>query len=174
MLADANKRELLLSRTIARIKPGHTQSIALTAALLATAALVIGVPAPSVAQAVLGNGILSSEVVGGTGGLVIDQAPARFSSPLVAAQRNMNATGQLCLNVYPSTERQIINATIYNHILILDNHCAREIKIRACYYKTDSCQEITATGNKRQRYVFGVFTTPDFRFSYREYVKPLN
>jgi hypothetical protein len=148
-----------------------------TPSLLAVAGLAISatmVPTPVIAQALLGTGALSAEVIGGTGGLVIDEEHARFSSPLVAPQRNIDATGQRCLSVRPASEQQTINTMIYNHILVLDNHCAQDIKIRACYYKTSSCQEIAASGHKRQRYVFGVFTAKDFRFSYREYVKPLN
>jgi hypothetical protein len=113
---------------------------------------------------------ISAEVIGGTGGLAIDEGGTKFSSPLVAQRPNTDATGRPCLNVHASAEKQTINTMIYNHILLLDNVCTKEIRLRACYYKSDSCQEITVRGNNRQRYVFGVFTTPDFRFSYREYV----
>ena len=134
------------------------------------AGLVIGAAATAFAQAPLGRGILSAEVVGGTGGLALDEDHAKFVSPLVAPQRNTGPTGRLCLNVYPATERQTINTMIYNHILLLDNHCTKEIRIRACYYKTDTCRDIAVHGNNRQRYVFGVFTAANFRFSFREYV----
>jgi hypothetical protein len=128
-------------------------------------------PLPAIAQAIFGAGVLSSrEVVGGTGGLAVGEDRTQISSPLVGNQRNMDPANQPCLNVHAISERQTINAMIYNHILLLDNHCSKEIKIRACYYKTDSCQEIAIGANKRQRYVFGVFTASDFRFAFREYV----
>jgi hypothetical protein len=148
------------------------QSIASARGPFPIAFLVIAlaiVPTPATAQ-IFGKGILSAEVVGGTGALAIDEGKAKFASPLVAPQRNVDATGQLCLNVHPGSEPQTINTMIYNHILLLDNHCTKDIRIRACYYKTDSCQEITVHGNNRQRYVFGVFTEQNFRFSFREYV----
>ena len=137
---------------------------------IASFVLASAIAPPATAQAFLGKGMLSAEVVGGTGALAIDEGTAKFSSPLVAPQRNVDATGRPCLDVRPGSEPQTINKMIYNHILVLENHCTKEIRIRACYFKTDSCQEITVRGNNRQRYVFGVFTTPDFRFSYREYV----
>jgi hypothetical protein len=158
---------------VVRGKSGLKPSIAPTRGLFPIVFFVIAlaiVPTPATAQT-LGKGILSAEVIGGTGGLAIDEDQAKFSSPLVAPQRNTDPMGRPCLNVHASSEKQTINTMIYNHMLLLDNHCTKEIRIRACYYKTDSCQEIALPSNNRQRYVFGVFTTPDFRFSFREYVK---
>ena len=157
---------------VARATSGFRHSIASRRGLFPIAIFVIAlavVPTPATAQS-FGKGMLSAEVVGGTGALAIDEGTAKFSSPLVAPQRNVDATGRLCLDVHPGSERQTINTLIYNHILLLENHCNKEIRIRACYYKTDTCQEITVHGDSRQRYVFGVFTEQNFRFSFREYV----
>jgi hypothetical protein len=173
LATDQKKTETRLARPLVRTTSGFRPSIASARGLFRIAGFVIVaavVPTPATAQAFLSKGILSAEVVGGTGGLAIDEGQAKFSSPLVAPQGNTDPTGRPCLNVHASAEKQTINTMIYNHILLLDNHCTKEVRIRACYYKTDSCQEITVHGNNRQRYVFGVFTTPDFRFSYREYI----
>jgi len=162
----------LLVRPLVQTRSGFRLLIASMRGLLSIASFVLAsaIAPPATAQAFLGKGILSAEVVGSTGGLAIDDGEAKFPSPLVAPQRNTDPTGRPCLAVHASSEKQSINTMIYNHILLLDNQCTKEIRIRACYYKTDSCQEIAVRGNNRQRYVFGVFTTPDFRFSYREYV----
>jgi hypothetical protein len=128
-------------------------------------------PKKADAQALYGAGVLSSrEVVGGTGRLASGEDQTQVSSPLVGPARNTDPAGKPCLNVYASTEPQKINTMIFNHILLLDNHCSKAVKIRACYYKTDSCQEISASGYKRQTHVFGVSTAPDFRFAFREYL----
>lgn len=129
------------------------------------------VPLPAVAQAIFGAGVLSSrEVVGGTGGLAMGEDRTQMPSALVSSQRNTDPAGQPCLTVNAGSEQQIINKMIYNHILLLNNHCSKEIKIRACYYKTDSCQELSVPAYKRVSHVFGVFTTRDFRYAFREYL----
>jgi hypothetical protein len=127
----------------------------------------LAVPTFAIAQS-LGPATLSIEVVGGTPHMPITEDPNKISSNLYGP-RNTDSTGKPCLNVFAGSEKQIINPAIFNHLLLLDNHCSKAIKIKACYYRTDSCQETTAPPYKRQRYVFGIFTTPDFRFSFREY-----
>jgi hypothetical protein len=170
---DRKMSESPLTRLVVQTRSWGRLLISPTLGLWPTVCFVLAsaiAPPPVTAQAFLGKGMLSAEVIGGTGGLAIDEGETKFSSPLVAQRPNTDATGRPCLNVHASAEKQTINTMIYNHILLLDNVCTKEIRLRACYYKTDSCQEITVRGNNRQRYVFGVFTTPDFRFSYREYV----
>jgi hypothetical protein len=171
LATDRKKSESLLARSVQQTRSGLRLLISPTRGLWLTVCFVLAsaiAPPRATAQAFLGKGILSAEVIGGT--VAIDEDETKFSSPLVAQRPNTDATGRPCLNVHASSEKQTINTMIYNHILLLDNHCTKEVRIRACYYKTDSCQEITMHGNNRQRYVFGVFTTPDFRFSYREYI----
>jgi hypothetical protein len=160
-------------RNKAQTRLGFTSLIGLAPTSYAIAILVATTvtPLPAVAQAIFGAGVLSSrEVVGGTGPLAMGEGRTQMSSPLVGSQRNTDPTGKPCLNVHAYSEQQKLNKTIYDHILLLDNHCSKTIRIRACYYKTDSCQEISVAGYKRQSHVFGVFTTPDFRFAFREYV----
>jgi hypothetical protein len=167
------KSESLLARPAVQTRSGLRLLISTARGLWPIVCFVLAstiAPPPATAQGFLGKGMLSAEVIGGTAGLAIDEGETKFSSPLVAQRPNTDVTGKPCLNVHASAEKQTINNLIFNHVLLLDNHCTKEIRIRACYYKTDSCQEITVHGNDRQRYVFGVFTTPGFRFSYREYV----
>lgn len=129
-------------------------------------------PEAALGQTGLGGVAPSSrEVVVGTGGLALGQDRTQISSPLAGNQRNVDPTGKPCLSVSAHAEPQKINNRIYDHILYMENNCSKEIKIRACYYKTDTCQDISVSGYKKQMHVFGVFTTPDFRCAYREYVK---
>lgn len=127
--------------------------------------LVFGLPAD--AQS-LSGGLLSNEILGGTPGFHIEE-PSNTASGILRGARNMDAVGKPCLNVSARSEPQLINKAIYNHILVLDNHCAKSIKIKACYYNTDSCQEIVAPPYKPYRHIFGVFTSKNFRYSFREY-----
>ena len=89
----------------------------------------------------------------------------------IYAQRQKDSVGKPCLSVAPMAQKQVINPNIYNHILLLDNNCGQEIRILACYYKTDSCKTLSIGGYKRQQQLLGVFPAADFRFSFREYVR---
>ncbi|SRR6266702_1359047 len=128
---------------------------------------LLAVALPADAQN-LGGSLLSGETVGGTFGLHVDQ-PSNQTPSVLQGSRNLDVVGKPCLNVTARSEQQLINKAIYNHILMLDNHCSKQIKIKACYYKTDSCHDIAAPPYKRDRHIFGVFTTKDFRFAFREY-----
>lgn len=128
---------------------------------------MLALSSPANAQS-LGGSLLSGEIVGGTGGLRVDE-PSNPMSGVLHGSRNLDAVGKPCLNVGARSEQQLINHAIFNHILTLDNHCSKAIKIKACYYKTDSCQEIVAPPYKRTRHIFGVFTAVDFRYAFREY-----
>lgn len=134
--------------------------------LLSCAILVVLSP-PADAQSLSGS-LLSGEIIGGTAGLHIE-GPSNPASGLLQGSRNLDVMGKPCLSVAAKSESQIINSSIYNHVLVLDNHCAKQIKIKACYYKTDSCQEMTAPPYKRERHIFGVFTAKNFRYAFREY-----
>ena len=110
----------------------------------------------------IGQGLgqrLSVEVVGGT----LDMpANASKSSPAVGgiifAPRHLEPSGRPCLTVNPIAQRQSINKSIFDQILLLDNRCGKEIRIRVCYYKTDSCKTMAVGGYKRQQQILALFT----------------
>jgi hypothetical protein len=114
---------------------------------------------------------LSVEVRSSTRGLDNDSAGIPPFSPLAGAKRNLDVAGKPCIDVFARSDKQIINSSIYNQILTVSNHCSMQIKIRACYYKSERCMELTADPNMRREHVFGVDTSPEFRFSFREYVR---
>ena len=114
---------------------------------------------------------LSIEVFGSSDGSKAQEDPSKRLGPLYGLPRHLDPSGQPCLNVSAGSERQAINRMIYDQLLLLDNHCYQEIKIRACYDGRSDCQDILAPSNKRVRHVFGVFVTPTFHFTFREYVR---
>lgn len=111
---------------------------------------------------------LSVEVTGGTTPVV----PERFRSAALGltAPLNVGPTGKTCLTVRPHAKSQAINPAVYDHILALDNTCAKTIRIRACYYKTTNCTIMSVAGYRREQHNLGIFPSRDFRYSYREYV----
>lgn len=137
-------------------------------------AILLGVvclgSAPAFGQASLASQPLSEEVIGGNGKFATDAPATPQKSFAIVRQRNLDPTSRPCLLVSPNVERQTLNKNIFNHILILDNHCGKQIRIRACYYKTTSCSEMSVGGYKRQQHILGIFPYADFQYSYREYV----
>lgn len=122
------------------------------------------------AQNTLAGKPLSVEVSGGTHGAAEKLAEQpKFNLALERAV-HLDLARQPCLLVSPIAQPQLVNSKIYDHILLLDNHCATEIKIRACYYGSSNCKEMSVGGYRREQKMLGVDPSTDFRFSYREYL----
>lgn len=125
---------------------------------------------PAFGQASLANQPLSDETVGGSGKFAVNSPLTQPKGFTVSRPRSLDPTGKPCLVVSPMAESQALNKNVFNHILILDNRCGKEIRIRACYYKTDSCTTMSVGGYRRQQHILGIFSYSDFQYSFREYV----
>ncbi|QOG22153.1 MULTISPECIES: hypothetical protein [Bradyrhizobium] len=124
---------------------------------------------PAFGQASLANQPLSDETVGGSGKFATSSPLTQPKSFTVSRPRALDPTGKPCLTVSSTSESQTLNKNVFNHILILDNHCGKQIRIRACYYKTDSCTTMSVGGYRRQQHILGIFSYSDFQYSFREY-----
>lgn len=111
---------------------------------------------------------LSRETLGGTTAGDYN-ASTKFQSDL-APGRHLDATNKPCLRVSPLSKKQGLNPNLYDQILLLDNQCAQAIRIQACYYKSSSCTVMRIGAYQRQQQNLGVSTSPDFRYSFREYL----
>jgi hypothetical protein len=111
---------------------------------------------------------LSRETVGGTAG--IDENDSTKFQTDFAPARHMDANNKPCLRVSPLFKKQSFSPNLYDQILLLDNQCSQAIKIRACYYRSSSCAVMRVGAYQRQQQNLGVSTTPDFRYSFREYL----
>lgn len=139
-------------------------------AISLSSALLFGLPAAN-AQVSTGGHVLSVEVTGATSGLSFGQlAGVRSFNDNTAPAVHPNPAGKPCLAVSPLGRMQLINNDIYDHILLLNNQCGREIKIRACYYKTESCKIMSIGPYQREQQLLGIFPSKDFRYSYREFM----
>jgi hypothetical protein len=116
-------------------------------------------------------GSLSTEVVGGTSGTgdKLTEVP-KFSQGF-APRVHLDLSGNPCLLVSPLVNAQIVSRNIYDHILLLDNHCSKEIKLRACYLGSENCKMMSIGAYKRGQQTLGVFPSREFRYSYREYIE---
>jgi hypothetical protein len=112
---------------------------------------------------------LSRETIGGTLP-VNNNMVTNFSG--YESPRHLNANNKPCLTVSPIYKKQGLNPSLFDQILLLDNQCAQTIQIRACYYRTSSCTIMRVGPYQRQQHNLGISTTPDFRYSFREYGEP--
>jgi len=125
--------------------------------------------APSTAQSF--GQRLSVEISGGTTqtGETLKSSTPQIGG-VIYAPLHTDPVGKPCLSVAPFAQPQTLNKSIFDQSLMLDNHCGKQIRIRACYYNTSNCLDFEVGGYQRKRQILGIFPSKDFRFSYREYV----
>jgi hypothetical protein len=125
----------------------------------------------AVAQISIGEQRLSQEVNGGTVGSGSESNSLPSAGQAMLPPRHRDPGGRTCLEVIPMARKQAINPSIYDQILILDNRCSTDIRLRACYFGTNSCKVMSVGAYKRVEQLLGVFPSQVFRFSFREFVK---
>lgn len=116
-------------------------------------------------------GLSGGAIVGSTPGFGSEFRPpsARFGSSQMP-QRHLGANGKPCIYVLGQSRPQALNPNVYEHILIVSNSCSLPIKLRACYYGTETCNDVNIAAFARRQEIFGIMpNTKDFRFEYREY-----
>lgn len=110
----------------------------------------------------------SQPIVGGTGGLIVSQENGRFDVSGTARQHK-TPTNKPCVKVHGISRQQIVNNTIYEHILILENACNQPIKLRLCYFQSTSCVNSTVNAYSRRQQILGIApNAKDFRYAYTE------
>jgi len=113
---------------------------------------------------------LSTPVYRGTRGAPSFPPGSGFAAKGLLPPPHLNPVGKPCVDVYPVATAQVINKTIYDHNLLIDNQCSRRIRLSVCYYQTRTCSDLTIDAYKRQLKLFGIFAEKDFRVEYREYL----
>lgn len=112
--------------------------------------------------------IVSPPIVGGTGGLSVSTDRGRFDAAGPPRQHK-SPDNTPCIKVHGLSRREIVNPTIYEHVLILENACSQPIKLRLCYYPSTDCISTTVTAYSRRQQILGIApNTPDFRYAYTE------
>jgi hypothetical protein len=132
--------------------------------------LVLAANGPARAQ-VDRPGLSGGSVVGATPGLNTDaiSPTVRFGSSQTP-QRHLDTNGRPCVYVLAEAKPQAINPTLYEHALIVNNSCGIPIKLRACYFGTEKCNDVSVGAFTRRREIFSIQpNAKDFRFEFREY-----
>lgn len=77
-----------------------------------------------------------------------------------------DALGRPCLDVEAASKPHTIDPAMVDHVVSIKNSCARLIRAKVCYYKTDRCNELTIQGYKRIDTILGTMRgVAMFRYS---------
>lgn len=80
-----------------------------------------------------------------------------------------NSLGKPCLNIEAASRSHVINPDVYDNIVSFQNQCQILIKVRVCYFGTESCVDVEVPAQKRTDAVLGIRPKSQyFRYSYKE------
>lgn len=78
------------------------------------------------------------------------QGPAEQGGSVVK-----DSLGKNCLDVEAAARPQAVNREMLDHVVSLKNNCARTIKVKLCYYNSDSCKHFDVQAYKRVDTILG-------------------
>jgi hypothetical protein len=77
--------------------------------------------------------------------------------------------GKPCLSIEAASRSHVVNPAVYDNVVSVRNQCSKLIKLRICYYNSESCIDVEVAGRQRKDTVLGVRPNMQyFRYSYRE------
>ncbi|MDI1343079.1 MAG: hypothetical protein PSV22_03115 [Pseudolabrys sp.] len=80
-----------------------------------------------------------------------------------------SSLGKPCLNIEAASRAHVINPDVYDNIVSFQNQCNILIKVRVCYFGTESCVDVEVPAQKRTDAVLGIRPHSQyFRYSYKE------
>lgn len=80
-----------------------------------------------------------------------------------------SSLGKPCLNIEAASRAHVINPDVYDNIVSFQNQCNILIKVRVCYYGSESCVDVEVPAQKRTDAVLGIRPHSQyFRYSYKE------
>jgi hypothetical protein len=95
--------------------------------------------------------------------------PTFGSSAGTDVLRHRGPTGEPCLEVSGLTRPHTVDPNVFDHVIAVNNHCAQQIILKACYYQSQDCISIEAPGGERKEAILGVMPgMRDFRFDFKE------
>lgn len=73
-----------------------------------------------------------------------------------------DALGKPCLDLEAAARPQVVNPDMIDHVVSIKNNCPRTIRVKACYYGSDRCNEVTVSGYKRVDTILGTMRSVNF------------
>lgn len=90
---------------------------------------------------------------------VTPQGPADTS---LASTSVRDSLGRLCFDVEAVARSHAVDQEMYDHVVSIKNNCPRTLKLRACYYNSDRCNQVSLQPYQRVDSILG--TMRNIRF----------
>lgn len=80
-----------------------------------------------------------------------------------------NAFGKPCLDIEAASRAHVINPDVYDNVVSIENKCSITIRVKICYFNTDSCINVEVMGRQRKDATLGVRPHMQyFKYSFQE------
>lgn len=88
---------------------------------------------------------------------------------LEGTNQHRDFAGKPCLRTEGRSRAHTASPSIFDHIMVVDNHCPLLIKVKICYYRTSQCVNLDVPSYARKEQFLGSFPTMSvFRYDVRE------
>jgi hypothetical protein len=85
------------------------------------------------------------------------------------AKRHMSPLGKPCLTFEGFAKPELANKNIYQHLIKATNGCGQNIKVKACYYKTENCVLMSVPPWESKTSILAIFPAlKRFQFEVKE------
>jgi hypothetical protein len=113
--------------------------------------------------------------LGGRAGVGGTFQPRDSNKPLIGSSgetelmRHRDFAGKACLTLGGYARAFTTNATLFDHVVAVENGCPKAIKLQLCYYKTTECLLVEVPGYSRKVAILGTMPSQkDFQYEFRE------
>lgn len=80
-----------------------------------------------------------------------------------------NPFGKPCLDIEAASRAHVINPDVYDNVVSIVNKCSKTIRVKVCYFNTDSCVSVEVLGRQRRDVILGVRPHMQyFKYSFQE------
>jgi hypothetical protein len=109
-------------------------------------------------------------VFGASRGLRVLSPPPALDDPENArAKVHRDPYGKPCVDVFGLSRPQVVNTKMFDQTIIAENHCSSLIKLKVCYYGSQTCLPVEVPPYGRKETLLGFFPTMnEFRYQYAE------
>jgi hypothetical protein len=103
---------------------------------------------------------------GTSGGLRAAPPPVAFDPENAKAKVHRDPYGKPCMDVLGRSRQQTVNTKMFDQTVIAENHCSQAIKLKVCYYGSQSCAPVDVPPYGRKETLLGFFPMKEFRYQY--------
>jgi hypothetical protein len=108
-------------------------------------------------------------IFGASRGLRVTPPLALDDPENARARVHRDPYGKPCVGVFGLSRPQVVNTKMFDQTIIADNHCSALIKLKVCYYGSQTCLPVEVPPYGRKETLLGFFPAmKEFRYQYTE------